>query len=129
MYYESQHITIIYDTQNNWLEVFWKGYLIEDVLKSSSEKILEAIEQYKVMKLLVSHQAVKGTWTNSNEWVKKEWTPKAIEAGIKHIAIVYSEDVFAKYALNDMVKNASKSLVSIFGTIEEAQDWLIILDV
>lgn len=123
-FFESRQVTITYNSETNWLEVFWVDYPKEEDVKEGSYKILDAIEEYKVSQLLVSHQEIKGTWTNINEWVRTEWSPKAVQAGIQNIAIVYSEDVFAKFALNDMVKNANSDFLSIFGTLEDAKEWL-----
>ena len=123
-FFESRQVKVIYNADDDWIEVFWRDYPKDDDVMVGSNQILDAIKKYQVSKLLVSHQAIKGTWTNMNDWIRTEWTPRAVQAGLKQVAIVYSEDVFAKFALKDMVKTKGADFISVFGTIADAKNWL-----
>jgi hypothetical protein len=61
------------------------------------------------------------------KWVADEWNPRALKAGINHVAFVLPENVFGgisvkKYA-NNSEKKGDNMVVQMFGTLESAKDW------
>ena len=123
--YKDDFITIKYDKTNNCLVTARQGYPNVDAVKNSLNKTLGYIQQYKCNKIISDMRSIKGTWTASNEWIGKEWMPKAIAAGLKYVAYVYPPDVFGQFALQDLIKKNSQYSLQIFKDPQEARSWVL----
>jgi hypothetical protein len=60
-------------------------------------------------------------------WVVENWNPRAMAAGVGHIAFVAPENVFGgravkKYA-DDTEKNSNDIVINMFGDLQSAKDW------
>ena len=60
-------------------------------------------------------------------WVAEHWNPRALKAGINHVAFVLPENVFAVRSVKGYAaKSAAREdemTVEFFGKIEDAKEW------
>lgn len=61
----------------------------------------------------------------NRKWFEIEMLPKAIEAGLKRVAVVFDGNVFKKYYLNMILKvtNKFKLPMKVFTSEEDALEW------
>ena len=61
----------------------------------------------------------------NRKWFETEMVPKAIDAGLKRVAIIFDGNVFKKYYINMIIKVTNKFGVPLkmFSTEEEAIEW------
>jgi hypothetical protein len=64
---------------------------------------------------------------SDTKWVADDWNPRALKAGIRHVAFVLPENVFGnasvkKYADNNDKKD-EKMVVQMFGDMNTAKEW------
>lgn len=64
---------------------------------------------------------------SDTKWVADEWNPRALKAGIQHVAFVLPENVFGnasvkRYAENND-KKSDKMVVQMFGDVNSAKEW------
>ncbi|MBL6446708.1 hypothetical protein JMN32_10320 [Fulvivirga sp. 29W222] len=62
-------------------------------------------------------------------WAVNDWSPRALAAGVKHVAFILSEDEFALASMasetyNDAIKNDEQMQVGNFRDEESAKEWL-----
>jgi hypothetical protein len=61
------------------------------------------------------------------KWVADDWNPRAIKAGIFHVAFVLPENVFGGMSVKKYVENTDKKgdnmIVQMFGNIDSAKSW------
>jgi hypothetical protein len=61
------------------------------------------------------------------KWVADDWNPRAIKAGIYHVAFVLPENVFGGMSVKKYVENTDKKgdsmIVQMFGNIDSAKSW------
>jgi hypothetical protein len=61
------------------------------------------------------------------KWVADDWNPRAIKAGIFHVAFVLPENVFGGMSVKKYVENTDKKgdsmVVQMFGNIDSAKSW------
>lgn len=63
---------------------------------------------------------------SDTEWVATIWTPKAVRAGLTHIAFVMPKDVFAQLSIENYAKDATHQkgvTIKMFDDIEKAKHW------
>ncbi|WP_299459161.1 hypothetical protein [uncultured Microscilla sp.] len=125
---EQQNLVISYDKVKNILICRWVGYQSVEGIQQGCEAILAHAKTQNQTYLLNNLAELKGTFTAANDWINNEWLPKAISEGLVRTAYVYSPDVFAKFALNNLLKprqTSDKYTYNAFGTVEDAIDWLL----
>ncbi len=118
-----------YDKENNWIYAIWSGYQSVDNIKIVMEAYLKTMEDKKCSAVITDLTRAKGTFTDANTWISNDWMPRALVAGYKYCAMVYSSDIFMKYAVNDLNRKYEKSGLSNFylrhfGDMGEAVVWL-----
>lgn len=122
--YKNEFSEFLIDNNSNILLVRRLGYLTDKKIKDSLERTLLEIKERKCTKIMSDMQEIKGTWTSTNDWIAKDWFPRALAEGMQFIAYVYSPDIFAKFALNDLVKKLQNGTMQIFKDFDEAYNWI-----
>ncbi|MEN7548957.1 STAS/SEC14 domain-containing protein [Rapidithrix thailandica] len=124
LFFEDEFIEIAYLSEKNIIYTARKGYPTLDKVKESLEHSYECLVKYQSQKVLSDMTQLQGTFTFANEWVTGVWLPKALQAGLKYVAYVYSEDVFSRFALDDLMKKMTNFEMQVFKCKEEALQWL-----
>lgn len=61
------------------------------------------------------------------QWVAQEWNPRALKAGINHIAFVLPDNVFGNMSVKKYSDNTEKKgdnmIVQMFGDLDSAKRW------
>jgi hypothetical protein len=63
--------------------------------------------------------------TGGIEWVIEDWTPRALEAGIMHLAMVLPKNGWAKMAVEEYTEAGGKNemIITYFKDVESAKKW------
>lgn len=118
-------ITINYEEENGWVHLEWKGFLPVDLVKEGSEECLNSIKRIgNVNKVLSDIKNVTGPWSKANEWFDQDWNPRATAAGLKHMAVIVSPNIFSQLSLQGFVEVSNGFTVRSFQTEEKAREWL-----
>lgn len=124
-YFQAEYLTISIDAENNWLYANWLGYQTEGSVKEGCEKMLEALQAYKLEKVLNDNTHVLGIWTPAAHWVGTDWFPRMEAAGLKYFAWIYSPSRLSQVSTNESINNTPlPHLIKTFYKKEEAEDWL-----
>jgi len=117
--------TIKYDKEKKWLFIDWEGFLTVDLVKKGSEELLKTFQSVEnITKILVNNQKVSGPWNKANDWFVSDWNPRAIEAGLKYMAVIVSADIFTQLSLKGFIETNPGYLVHSFEEVSAAEDWL-----
>lgn len=126
--YKSMHYLDVYtDLEQSWVYLNWKGTPTVDEVKQGVEMALEAMKDKELGKILNDNRELKGTWTGAMDWIVNDWWPRAMDAGFRAIAYIYSPDVFGKFSVDALLKQTDENgpvKQKPFKTIEEAKTWL-----
>lgn len=118
-------LTIEYDAKNNWIHNTWIGYQTTESIIKGGEAFLEMLEKTKCPYLLNDNQQVIGPWDHGIDWITNVWKPRALASGLKQFAHVVSPDSLSANSaemMRDKLNNYM--IIKIFGTLEDAQNWL-----
>ena len=127
-YFESAHIRIFWDEQMQCVVGEWLGFAKGNDFRKPLVKGLELARNMRARKWLADTRKLGVVTKDDLEWHEKELIPQFVQAGVRYVATVIPEDVFAKWSL-EALKQAkelkeSALIVNTFGTLDEAKAWL-----
>ncbi len=123
-------LKIYFDTASQILYATWYGYVPIDVLVDAYIAIAKylRVHSYVVLKGLTDLTNSEGSFESHNEWMVKEYLPKAIKYGYSKTAFVNPNDYFVNLSLEFFEEESEKYLqghkAKIFDTTEAAEAWL-----
>lgn len=127
--YTSESLSIITNEQDKIVETDWKGFHNYDSVKAGTIKISEIVAAKSYAKLLNNNLNVLGNWSDAAEWVGTVGFPLIENAGIKYVAWIYSPATFGQLAAEKSINLVDGNIITkTFTTINEARDWLRLVD-
>ena len=118
--------TVEYDTDHQWIYSNWVGFVSVEDVKRGCNAGIDMIIQTRCPNLLNDNRQLTGPWRDANEWIAQDWTPRALQAGLKNFAHITSPNVFAEYSAKDLETRLDEIsfVLKIFSDIEQAKGWL-----
>jgi len=118
-------LSIAYDAQNNWVYNNWVGNQSLESIILGANACLEVLAAHNCAYLINDNRRVAGQWSQANEWITHDWTPRAVAQGLTHMAHVISPEALARLSAENMSKRVSSSFeMEIFADTESAKEWL-----
>lgn len=118
-------LTIEYLDRVNIIHNNWLGYQTLESIIAGANVCQEEISRNRCPYLLNDNRLVVGPWDHATDWIANDWTPRAIEAGLKFFAHVVSPESFAALSAETMHTKVGDSFqMKIFGDFDEAKSWL-----
>ena len=104
----------------------WNGYFTSEQFRLGTEFMLEMLRQHKANKVLALIQDMVLIGMEDQQWLEKEFLPRAIDAGFKACALLTPKHYFNKVAVENVTYkiDQQKLRVSLFNAEEEARNWL-----
>jgi hypothetical protein len=123
---ETDVCQIRYDPDARCVVMVWQGYATSAEFRAANERVLAAIYAHRVENLLgdVSRFVLIGA-TDQN-WLNDNWIPRAIDAGLRRVALVQPTYYFNQVAVENVGRrlDANRLQLSYFGDMASARDWL-----
>jgi hypothetical protein len=129
--YEEKFGTLDYDPTVPCITASFNGFMSSEQFRTLLNKGLDAMIEKKkthdkILWLADTSKHVVQPDVDT-KWVADDWNPRALKAGIRHVAFVLPENVFGnasvkRYADNND-KKSDKMVVQMFGDIKSAKDW------
>lgn len=129
--YEEKYGTLEYDSTVPCITATFKGFMsseqFRDFLNKGLDKLIEKKKFHNKILWLADTSKHVVQPDKDTQWVADEWNPRALKAGIEHVAFVLPENVFGnmsvkKYSENND-KRGNKMVVQMFGDINLAKKW------
>lgn len=129
IYYDETFCKIIYNESDDVIIGYWKGYQSIEKGKEAFEAYLKVTEETKCPVIIGDLSKIQGSFTNLNDWIEKDWIIRAISKGHKINAMVYSPDIFSKFAMNDLNNRYKQAknppvVLRLFDDLDEAKGWV-----
>jgi len=126
---DNEYVTISIDESVPCLEWVGKQFIPSKEFRASEEKSLEFFLQYKKkyprLEWCVDARDIGPVPPQDTQWVADNILPKFLAAGLKKEAFVVPKSALGKISVKNYTSHAGKVLeIMMFGTIEEAKDWL-----
>jgi hypothetical protein len=118
--------TCEYDPQDNLILNNWIGYQTFDKVVAGSKACLDELRKRKCSRVLNDNSLVSGPWDHANTWIKEEWMPQAMAAGLQYFAHVVNPNTLAEASALSMHRNARGLFwMQVFSNRSEAKVWLL----
>lgn len=111
--------------KQEYIEAKWTGHITAGNVVCAAQAYLELLRSSGCPKLMNDKSDVTGDWQEANDWLQFEWMPKAIEAGLRCMAHVYSHNMFSRLSARELLTRLSPDLcMQNFYEREAAEIWL-----
>ena len=121
--FKAKNIEISFDSKNQYLYCNWIGFQNKQSIMESGAVILEHLKKKGVSKVLNDNTLVTGPWQEAAEWTATVWFPDMINAGLRHFAWVFSQNIFSELSAKKAMP--ANEIVKSFRDLEEARKWLV----
>jgi hypothetical protein len=100
--HESGDVFVTFLLHTDYIEARWSGHITADDVITASKVYLVLLQDHPCSKLFNDKSNVTGDWQEANDWLEFEWMPKVLEAGLRCMAHVYSQNMFSRLSAHDM---------------------------
>ena len=105
----------------------WEFMIYEQLFRDGMNKLIDMMKKHKTGRVLSNVVELGALTENDQKWSVNDWLPRALAAGYSAIAVVISEELFGKMAVEDVLNDAAeKSPIQIqyFDNEDIAAEWL-----
>jgi hypothetical protein len=127
IHFDAPYGTISWDEDTQCVHVEWKGFVHGEMIKTVLNTALELFETKDTDRWLADMRRIKVFDEEDSRWVNDVWFPRAIEAGVRRMALPVPESVLAQMSLKRLMKRVKEGELetAYFRTLEEAKAWLV----
>lgn len=117
---------IYFDADINAVVMEWDGYATSQQFREGTELMLNKLIHHKTTKVLADVKDMVLIGREDQEWLNRQFLPRAIGFGFKSIAMIRPEHYFNKVAVESVSYKVDKDKLAIhfFDNMDEAKEWL-----
>ena len=119
--------TISFDEQQGYVVMNWNGYATNRQFREGTELMLNVLIKHNASKVLGDIRDMVIIGMEDQQWLERDFLPRAIKFGFKAFAILKPTAHFNRVAVESVSFKVDKEklLISFFDDIDEAKDWLV----
>jgi hypothetical protein len=118
-------LTIRWDSGRHCIDAQWTAFANSDEFRSGTLRILDAIRDTRATSLVSDNRELEVVISEDQLWIQQTWTPLAVEAGLKRIAVIVARSGLGKYASEEIISQfpAGTFVTRTFESLDEALTW------
>jgi hypothetical protein len=118
-------LSIERDREGKWIYAEWKGFANSAEFRASLTRIVDAIRDQNAPALVSDNRRLEGVAQADQLWIRDTWTPMAVAAGLKRIAVVVAHRGLGKIATEEILSQMGTQTFATrsFTTVSEATEW------
>jgi len=124
---KEKFVEMSFDGQDAIFEAKWIGFLKVDEVKRACQLMTQFIAKNKVTKHLSDQTVLKVLSKEVQDYLIGECFPELEKLGLKKVAVLVSEDVFAQATVNNVNMKSQMGRLS-FGTFNSRQQCIEFLN-
>ena len=119
--------TISWDADIPGVVMIWNGYATSKDFRSANESVLDMMAGKRASKLLGDVTHFKLIGGDDQKWLNGSFIPRAIEGGLRHVALTSPSYYFNKIAVDTVSQRVDPSqlIVQQFQDWQQARSWLV----
>jgi hypothetical protein len=123
-------LSIVWDRDYGCVYAKFKAFANSGELRAGSMKIVEAIRDRHSASLIIDNRKLEGVVNEDQLWIRDTWTPLAVAAGLKSIAVVLARRGLGKIASEEILGQVGMKVFATrtFDSLDEAMKWVIVAE-
>ena len=121
----ARHVTVYFDSWNNWLYLEWEGELTLPEVQQACLEIAHCFISHSYPRVLNNNTNLTSVEWDVAPWLVQHFFPYLSLAGVEQVAWVHASSVrgrsLAEYALSRL---SAEVAVALFSDLEDAVSWL-----
>jgi hypothetical protein len=104
----------------------WQGRADKADFINVLEASLVAIKKHHASRGLVDSLLQKALPQSDQDWVNRDWFPRALAAGLRRLALVIPQNALAMMSIEEVLSRVRGTMLDVeyFSTVAEARKWL-----
>ncbi len=126
--FEKPYITIHYIEEENLVYTEWHGFANSEEYREVLNTYTEVAKKYNVTNWIGNTKNAKAIRPLDQEWTVKEWVHEFAKTNVKRMAIIVSDDIFNKMAIDNIIRKGNEIVkfdTKYFNNLEEAKKWVL----
>lgn len=126
IYYDKNFLEISFDEKIPCVIMEWKEYATSEEFREGLDKGLELLKKQNTGNWLADLRKMDVIDPDDEKWSNEDWFPRALQEGVKKMALIPSEDVFNAMSVENIMNEVSGTglVIHYFDKVEEAKNWL-----
>lgn len=118
--------TVGYDAEVPCVIMTWKGYATSREFREANERILGVLSERSASKLLGNIKEFVLIGADDQHWLSSNWIPRAVEAGLRTVAMVTPVFYFNRVAVESVGQTLDPEALILqhFDDRDAARQWL-----
>jgi len=115
-----------YDQDAECVLMIWKGYATTLLFRETNERVLACLREKKASRLLGDIRDFILISATDQNWLNDVWIPRAIEIGLRRVALVQPTYYFNRVAVDNVTSRTdpNRLTVAYFDDADNARLWL-----
>lgn len=123
--FNKPYVEISFDEETQVLIARWIGFLKTDDLKTGCTELINFIKKNNIKNHLSDHTRLKILSKEAQEYLGGTWFPEVAGLGLRKVAVLVSDDVFAQATVNNVNKTTVGKLeMNTLPSERQCMDWL-----
>lgn len=125
-YYDEPHATVSYNETADVVVGELKEFVEGSDFKEYMNTLIDVLEEKHATKMVADTSTFDAALTQEDQvWSVEDWTPRAEDAGLEHLALVMPEAVVAEMSIENIINMTDDSITrDVFTDRSEAINWL-----
>jgi hypothetical protein len=104
----------------------WRGYHTSASFRAQNEQVLDLLRRHRATKVLCDIRQFLLIGATDQAWLNDSWLPRALDAGLRHCALVTPVYFFNQVAVQSVVDRIDTPVLRVeyFDAAEPARAWL-----
>lgn len=111
--------------REDYLVAKWHGHITSEDVVVAAMAYCQLIRTHPCTKLLNDKSEITGEWEEANDFLEFDWIPAVVQAGLRSIAHVYSQNMLSCSSEYELFLRAAPQLqIANFTNVSLAEAWL-----
>jgi hypothetical protein len=126
VYLDEPWLSIGWDADHLCIYAEWKGFASSAQFRASTMQILKAIQARHARRLVSDNRRLELVTSENQLWIRDTWTPAAVAAGLRRIAVVLAPRGLGRFASEQILFEIRRTsfVTRTFDNVAEATDWV-----
>lgn len=124
-YYDEEFATVEYDGDIDTVIARLTEFETGEPFREYMNTIIEAMEDSGTDRVIADTSRMGALKEDDQVWSVQDWSPRAEERGLEHLAMVMPESVVAEMSVQSVMEMTDDSINrNLFDDMDEAQEWI-----